>query len=331
MSDCFSSNWKVLCLLGFIFVSFAVYFAFLQSFFDGSCLECVMGGVLSGSLHVLAGPDHFASVLPLVLGRSSLYSLFIGLIWGSGHSLSSCLLGFGLFFLKRLPFLENLITDYSYLMDYLVGIGLFLVGIIGVVESYGILKTLQTGAEEDVEFHTGNKLSMNNNRFSSPFVFLSVVISVFSSGFVLGLSVDGLPSFAPAVAIGKLDMYNYYCLGYLLGNGAAMSLTTLLISIFSHCASTISHSKEFLAVKLAMNGSILACCLGLLWISQGAFRSIYSINDESTGVSIALMRNIVTNVSPIAIFGVICFSLVSDSGILSCLTMKTRGTDRYVV
>ena len=60
----------------------------------------IAGGLLSGGLHAISGPDHLAALLPPSVGKPGWYGLKLGATWGFGHAISAVSLGLCAFFLK---------------------------------------------------------------------------------------------------------------------------------------------------------------------------------------------------------------------------------------
>lgn len=82
----------------------------------------LIGGFVTGALHVLSGPDHLTAIAPLA-ARHPRGSWATGLRWGFGHS-SGVILAGVLALVLRETFHVGLVSSFS---DRLVG--LFLVGI----------------------------------------------------------------------------------------------------------------------------------------------------------------------------------------------------------
>lgn len=72
----------------------------LLSLIPAATITSVLGGILSGGLHAVSGPDHLAAVLPRCLGKRWWVSCRIGAVWALGHGVSASLLGIFAFFLK---------------------------------------------------------------------------------------------------------------------------------------------------------------------------------------------------------------------------------------
>ena len=97
----------------------------------------IMGGVLSGGLHAITGPDHLAALLPTSLGKSGLYGLRIGALWGFGHGISAMIIGLGAFFLKgKISSKFEVLEKLSSLAETIVGASLIIIGLTGIKESF---------------------------------------------------------------------------------------------------------------------------------------------------------------------------------------------------
>jgi hypothetical protein len=106
----------------------------------------IAGGLLSGSLHAITGPDHIAALLPSSVGQSAQSGLRIGAIWGLGHGISAMILGLAAFYLKgqiggSFSFLEKL----SSFAELAVGLSLLLIGGMGARESFELTETNTDG------------------------------------------------------------------------------------------------------------------------------------------------------------------------------------------
>lgn len=90
-----------------------------------------LAGLLAGTVHALAGPDHLAALTPLV-GRGPRRGMSLGLWWGTGHSTGVMVVGLLFLSLRSLLPLE-LISGWS---DRLVGVVLIGIGIWGLRQGF---------------------------------------------------------------------------------------------------------------------------------------------------------------------------------------------------
>lgn len=189
--------------------------------------SAMSSGWLSGSLHAITGSDHLASLLPIILSQRWHSGLLYGGIWGLGHGLISFLLGFVAFGMKTVVLSNSssaasIFREYRYLGDIASAATIVVIGIMGLLENPGggneekqvaaqtnSLEQLESGVIDPAESTKEPNIVVNE---SSSFFLLSKItnytafwynnfkmITVFVQGVVLGFSLDGLPSLAPAV------------------------------------------------------------------------------------------------------------------------------------
>lgn len=65
----------------------------LAGIVNAAAFATVGGGVLSGGLHAVSGPDHLAALLPRIMGQKWHSSMRIGATWGLGHGFSAMVIG----------------------------------------------------------------------------------------------------------------------------------------------------------------------------------------------------------------------------------------------
>ncbi|KAJ1433857.1 hypothetical protein B484DRAFT_429392 [Ochromonadaceae sp. CCMP2298] len=99
--------------------------------------SAVVGGLLSGGLHALTGPDHLAALLPLILGRRWWRSGCVGAAWGLGHGLTSAIIGFLSCSMKRLVLRAQSVEGLGDVADAAVGVTLIVIGVTGYYEASG--------------------------------------------------------------------------------------------------------------------------------------------------------------------------------------------------
>ena len=103
-------------------------------------------GFAAGSIHVITGPDHLATVSPLAIENRDKASS-IGFKWGIGHTGGVCLLGFLALTLREIIPL-NFISGYS---ERIIGIILIGIGL------WGIRKASLNKVHVHYHEHDGNK------------------------------------------------------------------------------------------------------------------------------------------------------------------------------
>ena len=172
------------------------------------CLNpVIVGGLLSGALHAISGPDHLAALLPPSVGKPGWYGLKLGATWGLGHGVSAIFLGLCAFFLKgRMSSQFSFFQRLSKYTEAAVGVSLFIIGAIGIKENLDANNESKgEGGDEPAMFQR-----MNMTTFKSS-------VSIFLNGILHGFSWDGAPSIAPALAMtswrAALSFLLSYCLG----------------------------------------------------------------------------------------------------------------------
>jgi len=117
--------------------------------------SALVGGFLSGGLHALTGSDHLAALLPLIIGKGGWHSCFYGAVWGTGHGLTSAVLGFLSYGMKNYILKwqsageesgdEGFLHQCGYLVDGAVGMTLIVIGMMGYYEEKS-----SSGSSEEV-------------------------------------------------------------------------------------------------------------------------------------------------------------------------------------
>lgn len=222
------------------------------------CIDpSILGGLLSGGLHAISGPDHLAALLPPSVGKPGWYGLRLGATWGLGHGVSAIFLGMCAFFLKgrmseQFSFLQRL-SKYT---EAAVGLSLFIIGAIGVKENLELRKEHQQ--ENGTEPEMFSKLSMTTFKSS---------VSIFFNGILHGLSWDGAPSIAPALAMTSWRSAISFLMSYCIGTMAAMSFTA---GAFGEGSLRLGEAfnNEDLPMNLSFASSLLAIIIGIYWVAQ---------------------------------------------------------------
>jgi hypothetical protein len=216
----------------------------------------ILGGMLSGGLHAITGPDHIAALLPASVGESASSAMKIGAVWGLGHGTTAMVLGLAAFYLKgqiggNLGFLERL----SSVAEWAVGLSLLLIGGQGVKESMSISEINTDGhgdgaAEERIS-------ALKSSR------------AIFVNGLLHGCSLDGAPSLAPALMLTSWRSVVSFLLAYCFGTAAAMSLAAGAVAEGTIRLGEAIGSRK-LPRQLSFGSSILAILIGVYWIYSAA-------------------------------------------------------------
>ncbi len=231
-------------------ISSSIILQFARKLIDPS----IVGGLLSGSLHAITGPDHIAALLPSSVGQSAQSGLRIGAMWGFGHGISAMILGLAAFYLKgqmggSFSFLEKL----SSFAELAVGVSLLFIGGIGAKESLELTET-NTDGLGDGEVLEGERITaMKSYR------------AIFANGILHGCSLDGAPSLAPALVMTTWRSVVSFLLAYCFGTMAAMAIAAAAVGEgTTRLGEAIGSSK--LPKQLSLGSSLLAIVIGLYWI-----------------------------------------------------------------
>lgn len=261
--------------------------------------SALSAGWLSGSLHALTGSDHLASLLPVIVARRWYISGLYGAVWGLGHGLCSAMVGYSGFLMRGLVLQKSsLLDEYRFVGDLVVAMTVLVVGGMGVYEARQEalevkdhsndnsqedfdLDSLREGYKVTDVHNSDEELALNKTMTHISGVYTSSyrmgfikITSVLLNGLVLGLSLDGLPSLAPAI---MLDDWLVLCflLSYLLSTLVTMAFATAIIGESSYWISyhTQRHQSISVSTKLAWLSSINACCIGSCWMVLALFKA----------------------------------------------------------
>lgn len=232
--------------------------------------ELIFGGILSGGLHAVSGPDHLASLLPCIIGQQWSFGMRMGMIWGFGHGITSLTIGMIGFSLKDYVFQ----TDMNYLMcikNIALGGTLLVIGTMGVREALH--------CKPDDDDHTN---SNPNTDCATQIPGLSrrksVYLTYFLNGCIMGLTWDGLPSLAPSVALPEFSSVMIFLVCYCIGTAFFMCLVSGIVSHASILLGDIAGSS--FPVSLALIASIISIVSGGYWLLYAGVVAVVG-DDES--------------------------------------------------
>jgi len=217
------------------------------------------GGLFSGSLHAISGPDHLAALIPKCCGQRWYKAVRIGALWGMGHGISATLIGITAFGLKnRLRSsmtvgLKQVLARASHATELAVGISIVLIGIMGIREA--------KEWEEEIEGGVPQSLS---SAAVEPGVKTTSARAVVMNGLLHGLSWDGAPSLAPALALATWSGNLTFLTAYSLGTTLAMAMATTIIGEGTRRAGEVFDRPD-IPQKLSLGSSYLAIGIGFIW------------------------------------------------------------------
>ena len=234
----------------------------------------VLGGLLSGGLHAVSGPDHLAALLPPSVGKPGWYGMKLGATWGLGHALSALLLGLGAFFLKgRLVGAQFAgLQRLSSLTEGAVGLSLLFIGVMGLREN-AVVRGDDVDSVSGFDGGDGGGASSSSSAAADHDGFggdLSAESSraIFANGVLHGCSWDGAPSLAPALAMTSWRAAVAFLLAYGVGTMAAMSLTAGLVGAGSLRLGEAVGAPRDLPRTLSLGSSVCAVAIGAWWVLQ---------------------------------------------------------------
>lgn len=221
----------------------------------------ITGGLFAGGLHAIAGPDHIAALLPRCSGKRWYLAGRIGALWGLGHGISATLLGVIAFFFKnRLSgSISGILTGASSVMEIAVGLSLVVIGAMGLKEAIEWKEQLQDVPPQSLSSAANDSVGVEtkSNR------------SVILNGLIHGLSWDGAPSLAPAIALATWRGSLTFLLSYAMGTIGAMTVATTLIGEGTRKAGEV-FERPNIPQQFSFYSSLFAILVGCIWVGLAA-------------------------------------------------------------
>ena len=221
--------------------------------------------LLASILHVIAGPDHLAAVIPFAI-ESKRKAWKIGLFWGIGHLLGMIIIGVLFLIFRELIPVEK-ISGYS---EQLVGIVLIFIGLWAFYKLFKANKRhkhLHVHANDDVAIHKHEHEHHKNHNHSHHHdgVKQSNLASL-SVGFLHGLA--GIAHFLLFIPVASFDNRMdsvMYLLGFAAGIVIAMTVFALVVGRISAFAKNEHNDMLFKGIRLA--GGLFAIIIGIYWMT----------------------------------------------------------------
>mmetsp|Transcript_11801 Transcript_11801/g.21493 ORF Transcript_11801/g.21493 Transcript_11801/m.21493 type:complete len:359 (+) Transcript_11801:58-1134(+) len=220
-------------------------------------------GVAVGTLHTVAGPDHLASLAPMVIGRRrSVFENFgLGALWGSGHATGQLIIGIACLLVKVGLLQFSWAEALGQVSGWLVGISLIGIGVLGIKEvgeyqkeMAGIDSGLESHNRSHGHSHSHGGSDKRRGRFGW---------ATYGTGVLHGLSPDAIVFLIPALALPRWSAVSHIG-GVVLGTLVAMGAVTAALGALCQRAvrlNRISTSASGVAILLGV--SILLGELGL--------------------------------------------------------------------
>lgn len=221
-------------------------------------------GLIAAILHVLAGPDHLAAVLPFAI-ESKKKAWKVGLFWGIGHLLGMLLIGLLFMLFKELIPVEK-ISEHS---EQLVG--LVLIGI-GIWSIYKIFKEQKD--HKHVHVHTENEPMIHEHSHdhshkpahdhTHPEQGKQSNWTSLGIGLLHGLAgVAHFLLFLPVIGFESETDSILYILGFAIGTVIAMVAFAFVVGRISAFSKTSHNPAFFNGIRLA--GGLIAMIVGFYW------------------------------------------------------------------
>ena len=223
----------------------------------------LIAGLLASILHVIAGPDHLAAVLPFAI-ESKNKAWRIGLAWGIGHLLGMITIGLLFVWFRELIPIEKISEHSEQLVGFvLIGVGVW--AIYKIFKKDKQHKHLHTHSENAPIIHT--HIHEHNHEtlhaHAHPKTMKQSYVASLSVGVLHGLAgIAHFLIFLPLLAFESQIDSLLYIFGFAIG-------TVFTMTIFAFVIGKIASSEKYGHNELFFNGMRLAG--GLFAIIIGAY------------------------------------------------------------
>ncbi len=220
-------------------------------------------GLIAGSIHVVAGPDHLAALAPIAL-TDRMRAARVGATWGLGHGLGVCALG-------GIGLAVRQVVDIKALSagsEFLVGVMLVGIGIWAIRRSARI-SIHAHDHDHDGEAHLHLHVHVDETDHTARHVHAQHSHAAMGVGFLHGAAGTGhLFGVVPALALSAQDAA-VYILAYLVAAVGSMALFGTLLGHIAALGGTAWMRRITLLSGVA--ALMVGVCWTLLsWPSLGA-------------------------------------------------------------
>lgn len=221
-------------------------------------------GLVAAILHVLAGPDHLAAVLPFAI-ESKKKAWKVGLFWGIGHLLGMLLIGVLFMLFKDLIPVES-ISEHS---EQLVGLVLIGIGVWSIIRIFKTQKKhkhihVHTESEPVIHEHSHDHAHEVTHEHKHPEQAKQSTIASLGIGLLHGLAgVAHFLLFLPILGFESEMDSVLYILGFALGTVIAMVAFAFVIGRATALSNTSHNPAFFNGIRLA--GGLIAIVVGVYW------------------------------------------------------------------
>ena len=221
-------------------------------------------GLIAAVLHVLAGPDHLAAVLPFAI-ESKKKAWKVGLFWGIGHLLGMLLIGLLFLQFKQLIPIEK-ISEHS---EQLVGLVLIGIGVWSIFKIFNEQKShkhVHVHTENDPMIHEHSHDHIHNTSHHHTHKASTKQSNIASLGIGLLHGLAGVAHFflfLPVIGFqSKMDSVLYIG-GFAVGTVIAMVSFAFVVGNVSSFSKTSHNPSFFNGIRLA--GGLIAVFVGIYW------------------------------------------------------------------
>lgn len=188
-------------------------------------------------------------------------------MWGVGHSISVSTMVVSLYALKGRASSSAVGAVGRFLSQWTecaIGASLIFIGLLGLMESRQAFKEAAESEAPDVCAASNDTKPAGSST------------AILLNGMLCGLSWDGAPSFAPALAMASWGSALLFLAAYNLSTIAVMSACVSIIGegTFRSAEGAQSDVGSTLPVRLSVISSLLAVGVGALWATKGVLSTL---------------------------------------------------------
>ena len=222
-------------------------------------------GLIAAVLHVLAGPDHLAAVLPFAI-ESKKKAWKVGLFWGIGHLLGMLLIGILFLLFKELIPIEK-ISEHS---EQLVGLVLIGIGVWSLLRIFKEQRKhkhvhIHTENEPVIHEHTHDHSNEQAHNHKHTKQKRQSYLASLGIGLLHGLAgVAHFLLFLPVIGFESEMDSVVYIIGFALGTIVAMVSFAFVIGKMAAFSKTSHHLGFFNGIRLS--GGLIAIIVGIYWV-----------------------------------------------------------------
>ena len=216
-----------------------------------------LAGLIAGSLHVVAGPDHLAAVAPFAIKQGKRAAVRVGAAWGAGHGIGVVLVGLVGMGTRHLIDLESV----SAWCEFIVGLLLIVIGFWSIRSAFKVVIHSHEHEHDARDVHAHGHIHLGNKNHAENAAHRSHRHAALGVGVLHGAAGGGhLFGVIPSLALPPPEAALFLG-GYLISAIITMALFGLLLG---HLAAR--RQPRILKAMMATTG-FAAVCIGAVWIA----------------------------------------------------------------